>query len=62
LPNTTTTTTTDGALEGVLLGQQTFDAALTSSEITISIKLNVACWHCDGRTLWRSSTAFDLVA
>jgi len=52
----------DRALEGILLGQQPLDAAPASSEIAIPIKLNVARWHRDGRTLWRSRTTFDLEA
>jgi len=60
LPNTSNTV--DSSLKGVLLGQQTFDLTLPSSEVAISIKLNVAGWHSDGRTLWSSLTAFNLEA
>ena len=46
LPNTGNTI--DRALEGILLGQQPLDAALTASKAAISVQLNVAGRHCDG--------------
>ena len=60
LPNTCNTI--DGSLKYILLGQQTFDAALTTSKVAVPVQLNIARWHSDGRTLWRSRTTLDLVA
>jgi hypothetical protein len=58
LPNTSNTV--DSSLKDILLGQQSLDAALTSGEITIAIKLNVACRYGNGRTLGRSSPTLNL--
>ena len=58
----TPATITDGALEGVLLSQQTFDAALTTSKVAVPVQLNIARWYSDDCTLWRSRTTLDLVA